>query len=54
LAAAGLTLAFTPRAAGTLDDATAYAIALGVVGLLNVAGGAYQLARGGSHARPST
>ncbi|MDQ3647113.1 MAG: hypothetical protein M3433_00740 [Actinomycetota bacterium] len=54
LAAAGLTLAFTPRAAGTLEDATTYAIALGVVGLLNVAGGAYQLARGGSRARPST
>jgi len=54
LAAAGLTLAFTPRATGTLEDATTYAIALGVVGLLNVAGDAYQLARGGSRARPST
>lgn len=45
VAAGGLALAFTPRAAGTLDDATTYAIALGVVGVLNVTGGAYQLAR---------
>lgn len=46
VAAGGLVLAFTPRAVGTLDDATTYAIALGAVGLLNVAGGAYQMARG--------
>jgi len=47
VAAAGLTLALTPRASGTLDDAMTYAIALGVVGVLNVAGGVYQMARGG-------
>jgi len=47
VAAAGLTLALTSRASGTLDDATTYAIALGVVGVFNVAGGAYQKARGG-------
>jgi len=47
VAAAGLTLALTSRASGTLDDATTYAIALGVVGVFNVAGGAYQTARGG-------
>ncbi len=45
IAAGGLVLALTPRAAGTLDDANTYAIALGVVGALNVAGGAYQRAR---------
>ncbi len=45
VAAAGLTLALTPRASGTLDDATTYAIALGVVGVLNVAGGGLQLVR---------
>jgi len=28
------------------DDAATYAIALGVVGVLNVAGGGYQLVRG--------
>ncbi len=54
VAAGGLVLAFTPRAPGTLDDATTYAIALGVVGLLNVAAGAYGLARGGASARPGT
>ena len=47
VAAGGLVLALTPRASGTLDDATTYAMALGVVGVLNVAGGAYQLIRGG-------
>ncbi len=47
VAVGGLTLALTPRASGTLDHATTYAIALGVVGVLNVAGGAYQLIRGG-------
>jgi hypothetical protein len=45
IAAGGLVLALTPRAAGTLDDATTYAVALGVVGVLNVAGGVYQVAR---------
>ena len=43
VAVGGLTLALIPRASGTLDDA----IALGVVGVLNVAGGAYQMVRGG-------
>jgi hypothetical protein len=47
VAASGLTLALTPRASGALDDAATYAIALGVVGVFNVAGGAYQTARGG-------
>jgi len=45
IAAGGLVLALTPRAAGTLDDATTYAIALGVIGVLNMAGGAYQVVR---------
>lgn len=52
VAAGGLALALTPRVE-TLGDATAYAIALGAVGVLNIAGGAYQLARGGSRPRPS-
>ena len=47
VALGGVTLALTPRASGTLDDATTYAIALGVVGVLNVAGGVYQMVRGG-------
>ena len=46
VAAGGLALALTPRASGTLDDATTYAMALGVVGVLNVAGGAYGMVRG--------
>ena len=45
VAVGGLTLALTPRASGTLDDAATYAIALGVVGVLNVASGAYQMVR---------
>lgn len=45
VAAGGLVLAFAPRAPDTLEDATTFAIALGVVGLLNVAAGAYGLAR---------
>lgn len=45
VAAGGLVLAFAPRAPDTLEDATTYAVALGVIGLLNVAGGAYGLAR---------
>jgi hypothetical protein len=32
----------------TLDDATTYAMALGVVGVLNVAGGAYQMVSRGT------
>ncbi len=43
--AGGLTLALTPRASGTLDDAATYAIALGVVGAFNVIGGGYAWAR---------
>jgi len=50
VALGGLTLALTPRAAETLEDATTYAIALGVVGVLNVAGGVYQMVRGGRSA----
>ena len=45
VAAGGLLLVFAPRAPDTLEDATTYAVALGVIGLLNVAGGAYGLAR---------
>jgi len=36
VAVGGLTLALTPSASGTLDDAATYAVALGVVGVLNV------------------
>ncbi len=50
VALGGVTLALTPRASGTLDDATTYAIALSVVGVLNVAGGVYQMVRGGRFA----
>ncbi len=46
VAAGGLSLAPTPRASGTLDDAATYAIALGVIGVFNVVGGGYQLVRG--------
>lgn len=45
IAASGLILAFTPRAEDSLADATTYAVALGAVGMLNVAGGAVQVAR---------
>ena len=51
VAVGGLTLALIPRASGTLDDATTYAIALSVVGVLNVAGGVYQMLRGGPPTR---
>ncbi|MEO7197482.1 MAG: hypothetical protein ABIZ50_03330 [Solirubrobacterales bacterium] len=51
VALGGLALALTPRASGTLDDATNYTIALGVVGVLNVAGGVYRMLRGGPHTR---
>jgi len=46
VALGGVTLALTPQASGTLDDATTYAIALGAVGVLNMAGGVYQMVRG--------
>ncbi len=46
VAAGGLVLAASPREPGTLDDASTYAIALGVVGLFNVANGAIQEFRG--------
>lgn len=45
VALGGLTLALTPRAPDTLDDATTYAIALALVGACNVVGGAFQLRR---------
>lgn len=45
IAGAGLTLALTPRVEA-LDDANTYAIALGLVGALNLAGGLFQLVRG--------
>jgi len=45
IAASGLILALTPRAADTLADATSYAIAVGAVGVLNVVGGAVGVAR---------
>lgn len=48
VALGGLTLALTPRAPDTLDDATTYAIALAVVGAGNVIGGAIQSRRGRS------
>ena len=41
----GLVASGAPRAPETLEDATTYAVPLGVIGLLNVAGGAYGLAR---------
>jgi len=41
---AGLLLALSPRA-DALVDATTYAIAVGLVGVLNVAAGAWLLAR---------
>lgn len=45
IAASGLILAFTPRAADALTDAATYAFALGAVGVLNVVGGAVGVAR---------
>ncbi len=50
IAAGGLLLALTPRAPDTLDDATTYAIALAIVGGLNVAGGVVGLRRPGTKA----
>ncbi len=50
IAGGGLLLALTPRAPDTLDDATTYAIALAIVGALNVAGGAVGLRRSGTAA----
>lgn len=47
IAGGGLVLALTPRY-DALDDATTYAVALGAVGVLNLAGGLYGLgSRGG-------
>ncbi|UTI64326.1 hypothetical protein NBH00_23680 [Paraconexibacter antarcticus] len=45
VALGGLTLALTPRAPDTLDDATTYAIALAFVGAGNLFGGAFGLWR---------
>lgn len=45
VAASGLILALSPKA-DALTDATTFAIALGLVGVLNLAGGAYSLASG--------
>ncbi len=42
IAAAGIILALTPRVEA-LEDATNYALALAVVGILNVAGGGWEL-----------
>ncbi len=43
VALGGLTLALTPRAPDTLDDATTYAIALALVGAFNILYGVIQL-----------
>ncbi len=49
---AGLILALSPRA-DALVDATTYAIAIAVVGALNIAGGGWQLVGGRSFAGPA-